>query len=139
MNVLVDSTVVARKLLGEPDALAVWEQIQSAYASRLMPVELSRLIDRLRLIGRIDDERVVALYDELRRLMRAIELINVTENILVTAGNPMPTVLGTLDAIHLATAIELQRSRKQRLDLATHDVQLGRAARALGFVVYGTP
>ena len=137
MIALIDSSVLARRLLGESEPLRTWKDIETAYASRMLAVEISRLIDRLRLNGSVTDEDVVHLHDELRRALRSIEIVGVTDEVLRTAAGPMPTVLGTLDAIHLATAIELQRELSGPLTVATHDVQLARAARAMGFAVIG--
>jgi hypothetical protein len=45
-------------------------------------------------------------------------------------------VVGTLDAIHLATALSIRELEK--LDsLLTHDFQLGTGAKSLGFDVIG--
>jgi predicted nucleic acid-binding protein len=134
---LIDSSVVARQLLGEPEALDEWSQIEEAYGSRLLPLELGRLFDRLRLSGAVDDVQVVDLHQELRRILRSIGLVALTEDVLRCASGPMPTVIGSLDAIHLATASEVQRELGRTVTVATHDVQLARAARALGFPVVG--
>lgn len=136
MIAYVDSSVVARKLLSEPEPLAEWSQIQEAYASRLMPLELGRLIDRLRLTGQIDDAEVEQLQVELRRVLRAVDVVALSERILKRAGEAMPTVLGALDSVHLATALEVA-AHAPGLCLATHDAQLARAARASGLVVCG--
>ena len=49
----------------------------------------------------------------------------------------MPMLLGTLDAIHLATAL-IWRDRLGPLpQLVTHDATLGAAARGFGFDVRG--
>jgi hypothetical protein len=45
----------------------------------------------------------------------------------------MPTVVKTLDAIHLASAAAMRERRGTDLLFATHDAQQGTAARALGF------
>ncbi len=137
MIAYVDSSVILRKLLGEPGALAAWRSIESAYASRLLPVEVARVIDRLRLSARIDDEAVVRLHTELRRILRSIDLVAVGESVLRRAAAPMPTVVGSLDAIHLATALEVAAHVNAPLTLATHDAQLARAARASGLEVTG--
>lgn len=137
MIALLDTSVLARKLLGEPDPLAAWNDIEEAYASRLVAVEMGRLIDRLRLNGAVDDEQVVQLHQELQRVLRAVDIVGMNDEVLRGAAGPMPTVLGTLDAIHLATAVELRRALARPLTVATHDLQLGRAARALGFSVAG--
>jgi hypothetical protein len=51
----------------------------------------------------------------------------------------MPMPLGTLDGVHLATAL-IWRDRIGPLSMmATHDAALGLAARAFGFDVRGIP
>lgn len=137
MIAVIDSSVLLRKLFGEPNSLAEWHEIRDAYASRLMTVEVHRVIDRCRLERRIDDEQVVRLHMELRRALRSIEILTLTEAVLARASRPSPTVLGTLDAIHLSTALELGDALEQPVVLATHDVQLARAARASGLDVLG--
>jgi predicted nucleic acid-binding protein len=137
MIAFVDASVVLRKLFGEPEPLAEWEAIEVAYASRLLPLEIGRVIDRARLEGYIDDEQVADAHDEARRVVRSIDLVALSERILERAAGPMPTVLGSLDAIHLCSALEVAASLDEPLFLATHDTQLARAARALGLEVRG--
>ncbi len=50
---------------------------------------------------------------------------------------PLPTPLGTLDAIHLATALLWRETRDPDLLVATHDRALALAARGSGFRVIG--
>jgi hypothetical protein len=50
----------------------------------------------------------------------------------------MPTALGTLDAIHFATAILWLDREEGEVTMATHDQALARAARASGLAVIGT-
>jgi hypothetical protein len=45
----------------------------------------------------------------------------------------MPTIVKTLDAFHLTTAVALRQRRAIDLLFATHDYQQATAARALGF------
>ncbi len=137
MITLLDTSVVLRKLFGEPDSLAEWPRITEAYASRILVVELGRVIDRARLAGDIQDEDVEQLHREARHILRSVEVLALTEGILERAGAPMPTVLGTLDAIHLATALQLAASGKPAMVLATHDARLARAARSSGLDVCG--
>lgn len=44
----------------------------------------------------------------------------------------MGTVVGTLEAIHLASALLFQERRNTAMVFATHDTQQARAATALG-------
>lgn len=137
MMALLDTSVLLRKLFGEPASLAEWSRIAEAYASRILLLELERVIDRSRLAGDIDDRQVEHLHREARRVLRSVQVLALSQRILVRAGAPMPTVLGSLDAIHLATALEVAATRDGPLVLATHDEQLGRAARASGLEVWG--
>jgi hypothetical protein len=50
---------------------------------------------------------------------------------------PLPTPLGTLDAMHLATALIWRDRTGTALIMATHDSALGLNARAFGFEVRG--
>jgi predicted nucleic acid-binding protein len=133
----VDTSVLLRVLLGEAEPLAQWSEIEQAYASRLLVLEVARTIDRYRLRGVIDDEQVAQLHSEARRVVRSIHLLGVTDELLDRAERPMPTVVGSLDAIHLVTAVELARTLTEPLVFATHDIQLARAARASGLDVAG--
>jgi hypothetical protein len=137
MRALVDTSVLLRLLFGEPEPLSEWSSIREAFASRLLPLELGRVFDRVRLAGEINDADVEHLHCESRRLLGSIDVVSLSENILQRASGPMPTTLGSLDAIHLATALELCRVRKAEIVLATHDTQLARAARASGLRVVG--
>jgi predicted nucleic acid-binding protein len=133
---LIDTSVVLRKLFGEPRALPEWPRIREAFASRILLVEVGRMIDRSRLTSAIDDAQVEQLQSEARKLLRSVAVVALTDRILTRAAGPMATVLGTLDAIHLATAHDVALSRPGLL-LATHDKQLARAARASGLDVCG--
>src|SRR5205807_3240316 len=52
----LDSSVVLRLLLGQPDALAEWEEIEAGVASALVEVECLRTLDRVRVMGAISDD-----------------------------------------------------------------------------------
>ena len=54
-----------------------------------------------------------------------------------TAAQPMPTELGTLDAIHLATALLWKDMTRANLIMATHDTALALGAQAHGLSVVG--
>ena len=64
-------------------------------------------------------------------------MIEPTRPVLARAAQPFPVVLGTLDAIHLATALLWRERSDADLVMATHDATLGLAARAVGFRVIG--
>ena len=66
-----------------------------------------------------------------------VEARRVTRPVLQRAQLPMATVVKTLDAIHLASALLLRERRSVTAVFATHDPQQARGARALGFECVG--
>ena len=69
---------------------------------------------------------------DLLRTISTFTLVTLDDAVKTRAAEPFPTSVGTLDAIHLASAL-LARERIPDLRFATHDVELGLAARAVGF------
>jgi predicted nucleic acid-binding protein len=135
----LDSSVVLRVVLAEPQRLAEWGRISSPVSSAITEVECLRTLDRGLAHGRLDTttvaERRAAVYDVLRRT----EIVSLSPPVLARAGASFPTPLGTLDALHLATAL-LWRERSDadaELQFATHDAGLAVAARACGLQVIG--
>ena len=137
MIVYLDSSVVLRPLLGQPGRLAAWGTWEAAYSSELLGIECRRAIDRLRLEGAFDDAQVARAGEALSRAERTIERVRLSASIVREASRTMPTIVKTLDAIHLASAIVLRDRRGLDLVFATHDVQQSTAARALGFATVG--
>ncbi len=137
MIVYVDSSAVLRVLLRQPRPLAIWARWERAYASDLAGVEARRVIDRLRLDGALADAGVAQVHGDLRAIERAIGRVALTRTVLQRAALPMPTVVKTLDAIHLASALLLRERRRLAIVFATHDERQAIAARALGFDVVG--
>jgi uncharacterized protein len=133
----VDSSVILRLLFGEPNPLREWKKVELAYSSQLTRVEIGRTIDCARMLGRIDDAQVATAKQEAERLLRTIHLVHITTPIVRTAAGAMPTVLRSLDGLHLATATSLRISRREPEIVATHDGTLATAARASGFEVVG--
>jgi predicted nucleic acid-binding protein len=78
-------------------------------------------------------ERREALF----RLLDTLEVVEPSRAVLERAAQPLPITLGTLDAIHLATAALWREQSKESLTMATHDERLALAARAMGLPVVG--
>lgn len=136
MKVYLDTSVILRRLLNEPKPVSNWGGWKAAYASRIWLTEAQRTVDRLRLEGRLCDEDVARLRCDLRKVDAAMHIVPVSEDILARAGESFPTTLGTLDAIHLASALAVQDGIE--LDrFLTHDRRLAVAARSMGFAVDG--
>jgi predicted nucleic acid-binding protein len=124
-SVYVDTSVFGRVMLEEPDKQAIQRDLakfNQSVASRLLLVELRR-------VGRREDA-----LEEADRLLEGVLLIPLDEDVLAAAETVLPTAVGTLDAIHLATAVRLAKAGE--LDaLMTYDKQLATGAREHGLAV----
>ena len=136
MNLYVDASVVLRVILAEPNQLRSWSRIDSAVSSELIRVECLRAVDRARIEFNLADDAVSRQRADVLDAITSVSLIPIGSTILDRAAEPFPTQLGTLDAIHLASAL-LVREQFDDLIFATHDRALGIAARAMGFQVQG--
>ncbi len=138
MILYVDSSVLLRIVLAERGALREWRQSSLWVSSELVRVECLRTFDRGRLQLRLADEAIAARRALLHDYLSAFDLWDLDHSILERAAEPFPAALGTLDALHLATALAARRAHPA-LRLATHDRELAVAARSVGFEVLGTP
>ena len=136
MNVYLDTSVVLRILCSEPDPIQIWGEWDRAFSSNLWRIEASRTVDRLRLSGMVTDTDVADLVNDIQMVNESLWVHPLAETILKRAGESFPTILGTLDALHLSTALSIRENETIDLFL-THDRQLGTAARSLGFEVMG--
>lgn len=137
MNAYLDSSVVLRAVLGQSNRLEELETVKAAVVSALVEVECLRTLDRKRLREGTSPEQAAAQREAVFRLLEEARVLDVTETILDRASQPLASPLGTLDAIHLATAQAWRDARDAELVLATHDEALALAARSLGFRVIG--
>ncbi len=137
MNCYLDSSVVLRILFGEPAPLEAWGKIRQAFSSRLLRMECLRTIDRLRLQNRLSNEETVRRLRGLQDMLSHIGILPLTSRILDRAEQSLPTPLGTLDSLHLATALFWRETREKDFFFATHDEELASAAQAQGLKVIG--
>lgn len=138
MTAYVDSSVLLRVVLGQPNVLPEWSRIQRGVTSSLTRVESLRTLDRLRLRVSLPDVEVARRRSSILRLLESLELVEVDSAVLDRASQPQPTELGTLDAIHLVTCLLWREQQKTEIVMATHDSALGIAAQSHGFMVVGT-
>ena len=137
MIAYIESSVVLRLVLGQPDTLAEWRALDGGVASALVEVECLRTLDRLRLAEGLRETELARRRETVYRMLETLEVVEATRPILTRAAQPLPVVLGTLDAIHLATAIAWREVSETDLTFATHDARLATAARALGLHTIG--
>lgn len=124
-TVYVDTSVFGRVILEEPDRSAIERDLSRfgrSIASRLLGIELRR-------VARREDAG-----DEAERVLEDVILVPIDEAVVAAAESISPTNVGTLDAIHLATAVRLAEAGE--LDaLMTYDKRLAEGAREHGLTV----
>src|SRR5438874_1109470 len=133
MTAYIDTSALLRLVLREPGALDDLRSYDALVSSELIAVESSRAIDRLRLQGALTVEEAVVRLRAVTEWLEAIDLVLVRPPVLSRASDPLPIPLGTLDAIHLATALIWRERMGALATVATHDSALGLAARTFGF------
>lgn len=137
MIAYIDSSVLLRLILGQRNKLKQWKSIEAGIASSLVELECLRILDRLRLRAALSDEALAVRRETVFRLTEELEMVELSAIVLSRASQPLPTPLGTLDAIHLATALLWRERGTADLVLAAHDVALGLAGQACGLRVVG--
>lgn len=137
MIAFLDSSILLRVVLGQPQQLKEWSRISKGVVSRLAEVECMRAMDRLRLAGKLTIEQSALRRELVYRVLEGLDLVELTSAVLHRAAQPMVAPLGSLDAIHLATAELWRETRSQDIVFATHDKALALGARASGFKVIG--
>jgi predicted nucleic acid-binding protein len=137
----LDSSVILRIVLGENDPLRDWTRIERGVTSILTRIETARVLDRARLVGGARERDLEAKQREIREILLRLDIVPIDEQIMAAAARPMESVLGTLDAIHLATASVYRAKQpddEPPIVFTTHDRALGVAANMVGFHVIGT-
>lgn len=125
MATYLDSSAIVKLAVLEPESLALRQ-----YLRRRQPLLSSALArtEVLRALLPAGDEAVARGRSVLQRL----DLVRINDRILHAAGVLRPQEVRSLDAIHLATAIELDEALRA---LVTYDERLAAAATRLGFKV----
>ena len=137
MIAYLDTSALLRLVLREPGALDELRSCEGLVSSELLAVESFRTIDRLRLQGALSLEEAASRRETATEWLEAVDLVLLQRPILARASEPFPTPLGTLDALHLATALVWQDRMRQTLVMATHDRTLALAARSFGIETTG--
>jgi predicted nucleic acid-binding protein len=138
VTIYVDTSALLRLALGEPKELDELRRADELVSSELLTVECLRTIDRLRAQGALSSAEAASRRAIVTDWLEAIDLVLLRTPILSRAAEPLPSPLGTLDALHLATALVWRDRMSRPLTLATHDGALGLTARQFGFDVLGS-
>ena len=121
----VDASALAKLLIVEADSTAMerwYVEIERAVTSRVGVVETLRAVAR----------RAIPLRNDLvDRTLASVGIVELDQSIAGRAATIGPAGLRTLDAIHLATALELGPIDA----FVTYDDRLAEAARGMGLPV----
>lgn len=126
-GVYLDTSALGRIVLDEPDATAVGASLATfdlIVSSRLLRIELHRLGLRAN-VGA----------EEIEQWLAGVALVPIDDAILTTAETISPASVPTLDAIHLATALELSAAQHVGA-IMTFDSRLAAGAREHGLAVH---
>lgn len=125
MATYLDSSAIVKLTVREPESLAL-----RRYLRRRRPLVSSALArtEVLRALLTTGDEGMARG----RSVLQRIDLVRVNDRILDVAGRLLPPELRSLDAIHLATARELEDELRA---LVTYDDRMAAAARRPGYRV----
>lgn len=140
MVAYLDSSVLLRMIFNEPNPISDLSKMTRGVSSELMKTECLRTLDRYRLLNGEDENSYIERVKLLHGAFKKIDFIQVSSEVLFRAGQPFPTQLGTLDAIHLASCLAYQEyvlGQAEKLTVCTHDESLKKAAIALGFETLG--
>lgn len=125
--IYLDASVALAHLLTEdrlpPEGL--WQE--SLISSRLLEYEIWTRINARKLTR--------SHGDEVRALLARVALLELAPPVLARALEPFPTLVRTLDALHLAS-IEFLRKQRQNITLASYDTRFVDAARGLRIPIY---
>ncbi len=128
--IYVDTSVALAHLFAEdrrPPA-SLWTE--TLVSSRLLEYEIwTRMHAR---------EATASRAEAAQAVIARISLLELAPVVLARALDPFPVSVRTLDALHLASC-QFLRDRGQRLEIASYDRRMVRAARALGIPLRDLP
>ena len=134
MIAFVDTSVVLRFVLEGDISLHHAFAATITACSELVWIESMRVAQRLRLDGRLDDKNLAEAVSRIAACYSSFRVYLLDEEIKQTAAGPFPTVIGTLDALHLACARRAARHYPgETLLVFSYDRQMNLCARAFGF------
>jgi predicted nucleic acid-binding protein len=134
----VDASALLRLLFSEPGPSVSLTGDEFVVSSRIVEIEAYRAVDRLRLLGDLDDIETAVKRKELSDLLAMLDLASIDDAVIERARSSFAVNLRALDAIHAATAEVLALAGDgEPLEFWTHDDRQAAAALSRGLTVYG--
>jgi predicted nucleic acid-binding protein len=133
VRIYVDSSVVLRHILDDDPTLRSVASADSVGSSDLLIIECQRVLQRERMAGHREDGQYAEVVSLQGSMPDRLSILESGEAVKRRAAGPFPTVVGTREAIDLASALLWQAADPgSEIRLLTHDRQLALCARALG-------
>ena len=125
--IYVDTSALVKLVVPEAETVALQTWMRSRAGETFFSSQLAR-VELVRTVKRAAPDHL----DRARGVLAAVALIKIDDQVLESAENLPPTILRSLDAIHLATAF----SHLSHVSaFVTYDARLADAARSLGIPV----
>lgn len=141
MTAYLDSSVALRYILAGEVTIRHVLEYPRIISSELLAIECKRVIHRVRMQRELTDDGVVEAYRRLDRVLGGLDLIELSREVKLRAAESFPVVIGTLDALHIATALLWARDavgevgNAENVHVFSHDTSLNACARAVGLNV----
>lgn len=134
----VDASAMLRILFAEPGITMPIRPGDQLVSSHLVEVETFRAIDRVRLLGQLDDRQTAMKRKELTQFLFMLDLVPVGQAVIDRAKSSFAVNLRALDALHVASAELLAaEAGVEPLEFWTHDERQATAALSRGLDVRG--
>jgi hypothetical protein len=105
-------------------------------SSRFMWIETARTLDRAVRSGQITDRDGITARIAFESMVTGVTRLKLTERVLSRAAEGFPTIISTLDALHLSTAIAWSEGgARDSICMWSFDSQLNLCSKAMGFAV----
>lgn len=134
----LDSSVLLRVLLNHNGKLREFTKLDRSISSKLLKAECLRSLDRSKVLGFLREQEYVEAVTQLYVALDTVELMDISDRVLERTGSGFTIPLGTLDAIHLSSAVWWREHTGLSPVFLTHDEVLAQAAITLGFRVLGS-
>lgn len=134
MVAYLDSSVLLGYLLLGEITLKHVQELTRLVSSELLEIECRRVLLRCRMEGRFSDESLIEAMERLDDVLTSLDLLELSPGIKKRSMEAFPIHVKTLDALHLASALQLaEEIPAESITVFSHDKSFTLCARALGF------
>lgn len=134
MIAFVDTSVVLRFVLEGDIALHQAFAAPTVACSELLWIEAMRVVQRHRLNGALNDATLAEAVGRIKTCFGSFKVYLLDDRVKRIAAGPFPTAIGTLDALHVATAKRFaDECPDEILLLYSYDNQMNVCARSMGW------